>query len=187
MNNIKSKSALMVAAALMLLVSACVTNQSTQIERITPEQLAKIMPQPVANVSLDEVVTLSQQGISADGIIKKINDSGSRYELTPSQTLELSKKGVDAKVLDYIHSSNEKAKQNAIADEINKREKAKTEAQQQLRRQQEIDRRTYDGFYDPFWPGYGYPYGFGPYGFGPYGYAPYGYSIYWRGGRRMHR
>ncbi len=170
----------------MLLATGCATEgQQATIERITPEQLAKLLPQPVANLSLDEIVNLSRQGVNTDEIIKKINTSNSRYELTPTQTLALSKRGVDAKVLDYIHNSNEAAKQNAVADEINKREKAKAEAQQQLRQQQELEHRTYDGFYDPFWPGNGfYPYGFGPYGYAPYG---FGYSLYWRGGRRIRR
>lgn len=185
----RTSIAVVVCLGVMALATGCATNptQSGRVERITPEQLAKILPQPVANLSLDEIVTLSQQGVSADEIIKKISTSNSRYELTPTQTLELGKKGVDAKVLDYIHTSNEAAKQNAVADELNKREKAKLEAQQQLRLQQEIERaRTYNGFYDPFWPGYGYyPYGFGPYGYAPYG---FGYSPYWRGGHhRMHR
>lgn len=182
----KTNIAAIVTIGAMLLMTGCATNgNQANIERITPEQLAKILPQPVASLSLDEIVTLSQQGINADEIIKKINASHSRYELSPTQTLGLSKKGVDVKVLDYIHTSNEAAKQNAIADEINKREKAKVEAQQQLRRQQELEHRTYDGFYDPFWPGYGfYPYGFGPYGYAPYG---FGYSLYWRGGRHNRR
>ena len=171
----------------ILLATGCATDSGSlgQVERISPEQLAKLIPQPVANLSLQEVVMLSQQGVNADEIIKKIQLSHSRYELTPTQTLALSKQGVDAKVLDYMHASNEAAKQNAVADEINKREKAKAEAQQQLRRQQELERRTYDGFYDPFWPGYA----FYPYGFGPYRYAPYGFgnSVYGRGGHRMRR
>lgn len=169
----------------ILLVSGCTTIENSHVERITPEQLAKIMPQPVANLSLDEIVRLSQQSVNADEIINKINATNSHYELTPTQTLALSKKGVDAKVLDYMHTSNEAAKQNAVADEINKREKAKAEAQQQLRRQQESEHQIYNGFYDPFWPGYG----FYPYGFLPYGYAPYGFrnSPYWRRGYRIRR
>ena len=182
----KMSTAGIVTIGVMLLITGCATSgNQANIERITPEQLAKILPQPVANLSLDEIVMLSQQGVDANEIIKKINASHSRYELTPTQTLGLSKKGVDAKVLDYIHTSNEAAKQNAIADEINKREKAMVKAQLQLRRQQELEHRTYDGFYDPFWPGYRfYPYGFSPYGYAPYG---FGYSLYWRGGRHNRR
>ena len=171
----KTDIAVVVWIGMVMLTTGCATNSSQQssIERITPEQLAKILPQPVANMNLDEIVHLSQQSVSADEIITKIKLSNSRYELMPSQALDLSKKGVDAKVLDFMHENNELAKQNAVADEINRREKAKLDAQQQLRLQQETERNRYNNaFCDPFWPNYGcYPYGF----------APYGYSPYWRG------
>ncbi len=87
----------------LMLVTGCASTgtQPPQVKRITPEELAKILPPPVATVSLDEVVNDSKQGKA----------SNSRYELTPAQTLLLSKQGVDTKVLDYIHQSNELAKQ----------------------------------------------------------------------------
>ncbi len=168
--NIKISGLVLLVISVLMLLTGCATtgNQQAAIERITPEQLAKILPQPVANLSLDEVVKLSQQAISADEIIAKIKLSNSRYELSPSQTLELSKKGVDIKVLDYMHDSNELAKQNAVADEINKREQAKLKAQKDMQRQQEIQ-RSYNAFCDPFWPNYGcYPYGYSPFGFRHY-------------------
>ena len=86
----------------LLLMSGCASTgtQQAQIERITPEELAKILPQPVATVTLDEIVKDSKANKSADEIIAKIKASNSRYELTPAQTLDLNKKGVDTKVLD---------------------------------------------------------------------------------------
>lgn len=151
------------------------TTKPAQIDRITPEELAKIMPPPVAVVSLDEIVSDTKQGKTPDYIIEKIKTSNSRYELTPSQTLMLSKQGVDVRVLDYIHQSNELAKQNAVADEINKREKNKRAELNRLKRQH---------YYEPF-GGYGWgPYGYGGYygprygsrfGFGGGFYRPWGY------------
>ncbi len=138
------------------------TTKPIPIDRITAEELAKIMPPPVAVVSLDEIVLDTKQGKTPDFIIEKIKASNSRYELTPSQTLMLSKQGVDVKVLDYIHQSNELAKQNAVADEINKREKSKRAEMDRLKRQQY--------YYEPF----------GGYGFGPYGYGGY-YGPRYRG------
>ena len=78
--------------------------------------------------------------------------------------LDLNKQGVDAKVLDYIQQSNELAKQNAIADEMNKREQEKNAAKKQLQRERAFNNNRY---YDPFWGSrfggfYGYPY----YGYG---------------------
>ena len=146
----------------LILVSGCASTgtQQAKIERITPEQLAKIIPPPVATVSLDEIVNDSKQNKTPDEIIAKIKTSNSRYELTTAQTLNLSKQGVDIKVLDYMHQSNELAKQNAIADEINKREKERAAAEKMLKRERDIARSRN---YDPFWGSrfggfYGYPY-----------------------------
>ncbi|MGQ0443445.1 MAG: hypothetical protein ACT4OH_08425 [Methylophilaceae bacterium] len=155
----------------IFILSGCATTGTpqAQVERMTAEELEKLLPPPVATVSLEELVADAKQGKTADEMIEKIRASGSRYELTPTQTLELSKQGVDAKVLDYIQQSNELAKQNAIAEEINKREKAKLEAQKQLRRERHLSRSPY---YDPFWGSrfgafYGHPF----------------YGRYWRGSR----
>lgn len=152
----------------VLALSACASSSARygNVDRITPEQMAKILPAPIATLSLDEIVNDSKQGKTADEIIAKIKASNSRYELTPTQTLQLSKQGVDTKVLDYMHESNEAAKQNAIADEINKREKAKQIALDRLEQEREFYR---DDPFDPFW---GSRYG-GFYG-SPYGYPYYG-------------
>ena len=158
----------LIAISLMLMMlSGCAStgSQQSKVERITPEQFAKILPPPVATLSLDEIVTDSKAGKTPDEIIAKIKTSNSRYELTPTQTLNLSKQGVDTTVLDYIHQSNELAKQNAIADELNKREKQKRATENALRRERDYSRQQY---YDPFWGSgfgafYGRPY-YGPIG-----------------------
>jgi hypothetical protein len=152
-----------VLLAVLFVLSGCASTGGTQnkVDRITPEELAKILPPPVATLSLDEIVAGSKAGKSADDIIAKIKTSNSRYELTPTQTLDLSKQGVDTKVLDYIHQSNELAKQNAIADELTKREKEKRAAQKQLQYERNLGRNQY---YDPFW---------GPYFGGYYGHPYY--------------
>ncbi|MDZ4141033.1 MAG: hypothetical protein U1C48_03395 [Methylotenera sp.] len=165
----------LMAVALMLTGCASSGNGYGQVDRITPEELAKILPPAVANVSLDEIVADSKQGKTPDEIIAKIAASNSRYELTPAQTLDLGKQGVDVKVLDYIYQSNELAKQNAIAEEINRREQENLNTQRQLRRE-----RTYDGSYY-----YGYPYYYPYYGgyYGGYGRGYYGGGYYGRGRR----
>lgn len=156
---------------LLLLLSACASTpqQPPQIQRISPEELERILPKPVPNLSLDEIVRLSQAGTSAELIIEKIKATDSHYDLTPSQSVDLSNKGVSAKVLDYIHSSREQALRDGFANEINKRESARKTEQQRLKREYESRSQPYyyyDPFYDPFW-GYGYrPYWGFPY-YGP--------------------
>jgi len=145
---VKAKNILIII--MLLLITGCATtgeSQQNKIARITPEELAALLPAPIAIVTLDEIVSDSKQGKSPDDIIAKIKESNSRYDLSSSQVLDLHKPGVHSSVLDYIQQSNNLAKQNAIADEINRREKEKAEIQEQL--QQERLRR--DRYYDPFW------------------------------------
>lgn len=151
----------------IILLAGCASTglQQSKVERITPEELAKILPPPVATIALSEIIADSKAGKTVDEIIAKIKTSNSRYELTPTQTLDLSKQGVDTKVLDYMHQSNELAKQNAIADELNKREKQKRATENALRRERDNAQQQY---YDPFWGSsfgsfYGRPY-YGPIG-----------------------
>jgi PBP1b-binding outer membrane lipoprotein LpoB len=167
----------MMLIAIVLLLSGCASTgtQQTKVDRITPEELAKILPQPVATVTLDEIVADSKAGKTADEIIAKIKTSHSRYELTPTQTLDLNKQGVDVKVLDYIHQSNELAKQNAIADEMNKREQEKSATKKQLQRERALNNRYYDPFWGPHFGAY-YGRGFYPIPIGPAG-------RHWRGSR----
>jgi hypothetical protein len=134
---------------------ASVPHQSPPIQRISAEELERIMPKPIPNITLEELVKLSQAKGSPDEIIQKIKDSQSRYDLSPTQLLELNKKGVNAKVLDFIHQSHEQAVRDSFAEEINKREQAKIKEQEKLKREYQL--RQFN--YDPFW-GYGhYPYG----------------------------
>lgn len=156
----------------ILILNNCATQgvqPAPKIDRISEEELQRILPKPVAKLSLDEIVRLSKSGLSATQIIEKIKLSDSYYDLTPSQSLLLSKQGVPSEVLDYMHASQEARLRNSVADEINKREKQKREAQEALRREQRNGQ-----FYYPYW-GFG---GFGPYGFYPYGYGRFG----WGGG-----
>lgn len=145
------------ALAVLLAMTGCasVPHQSPVIQRISPEELERIMPKPTPNVTLEELVRLSQAKVSSDEIIQKIKDSQSRYDLSPTQLLELNKKGVNAKVLDFIHQSHEQAVKDSFAEEINKRDQAKVKEQEKLKREYQL--RQFH--YDPFW-GYGhYPYG----------------------------
>lgn len=166
MNRITSFVMVLVVASVMV---GCASNQTKTsetppIDRISDAELSRIMLKPNASLSLDEIVSMSKAGSSPDQIIEKIKASNSYYDLTPSQSVQLSKQGVDNKVLDYIYDSRERALRNNVAEEINKRERAKKNAERQLER----DRDFY------------YPYGYGayPYWWGTQFY--WGPSIYYR-------
>ncbi|MCB5186281.1 hypothetical protein LG201_13785 [Methylobacillus gramineus] len=150
----------------LVLLSACATTQQQrepQIQRISPAELEKLMPQPTPYITYDELVRLSKAGTSPDEIIGKIKESNSRYDLTPSKAVELSKQGVNNKVLDYIYTTREQALRDGFAEELNKREKEKLVEQERLRRDYQLRYRNYD----PFWgPGFGPYWGRGYYGRG---------------------
>lgn len=149
----------LVAMLFTLLLEGCASNgvQEPAVQRISPEELEKLMPKPVPNLSLDEIIKLSKDGVSPDEIKDRIKVSNSQYDLSPTQVVELSKAGVDSKVLDFIHSRREQALRDSMADEINKREQEKKQQEQRMRRELQMRSMPY---YDPFW-----------------GYAP---SPYWR-------
>ena len=164
--------ALIAVSLTLILLAGCAStgSQQSKVERVTPEELSKLLPPPVANVALSEIVADSKAGKTTDEIIAKIKTSNSRYELTTAQTLDLNKQGVDVKVLDYMHQSNELAQQNAIADEMNKREQEKRSAQKQLQRERALAQSYYYDYFDgPFYNPY-YHYGYGPY---------YGSRFFW--------
>lgn len=139
-----------------------------KIQRISEEELSRIVPKPLPALSLDDLVKLTKEGQTADQIIEIIKTSNSSYDLSPSQNIELSKQGIDSKVLDYIHTSRELALRNNIAEEINKREKLKQLELEKLK-QQQLQQQRFSN--DPFcgYGHYGYPYRFHPYGYGAYG------------------
>ncbi len=137
---------------------------SPKIDRVSEAELARIMPSPIATLSLDDLVSLTRNGTKADELIEQIRLSNSTYDLTPSQVVDLNKQGVNSKVLDYIHTSRELALRNQVAEEINQREKIKRAELDKLKQQQLLDRQM--RMYDPFC-GYGYygrPYGYGSFG-----------------------
>lgn len=169
---------------LLVLVSGCATTsyQEPQIARISAEELAQLTPPPVATISLDEIVAMSKQGVSADDIIAKIKESNSQYELSPSQVVVLTAQGVDSKVLDYIHESREQFIRDSMAEEINKRELENKKEQDRLKRDYQL---RYNSYYHPYF-GYSYSpwwryrpyYGYGFYGHGFRGHR-FGYGFGW--------
>lgn len=137
----------------MLLLTACATTNGRsepEIKRITPEELEKLIPAAVASYSLEQIIADSKQAKTPAEIIAKIKASDSRYDLTASKILELNQQGVHEQVLSYIQQSNELAKQNYLAEEINKAEREKAEALRRLNEERLMQMRQ---FYDPFWYG----------------------------------
>ncbi len=140
-------------AAIVLVACATPSPQPERvIERLSPEDLARMAPQPEPKLALTELVRLSKDGMPAAEVIERIKSSGSRYALSAAQMIDLHQQGVSAQVLDYIRSAQDQALRDRLAEEINQREARHAE---ELRRERESCRC----YYDPWWPGYGHPYG----------------------------
>lgn len=76
-------------AAASLLLGGCATLNQPRPEPPTP----------------DQVVQLSQEGKSADDIIKLMKDSRAVYELPASKLADLRQRGVPDKVIDYMQAT----------------------------------------------------------------------------------
>lgn len=79
----------------LILVTGCASTGNSrqgQIERITPEELALLLPSPIATYTLEALVVDAKKGKTPDEMIAKIKESESRYELTSSQVLDLNNK-----------------------------------------------------------------------------------------------
>jgi len=162
------------SSALLLSLLGCATapappDAAPAIARLSPEELARLLPAPLASLSLVEIVRMSKAGVSAKDIIARIRETNSHYELSASRAIDLHAQGVDKEVLDYIQSARAQELRDRVAEEINQREQRHAE---ELRREQAL--RYNLPYYDP-WPG-AYPgYGWGP----AYPFRPYG-GFYWR-------
>ena len=149
-----NRTALVVIIAFFL--SACATGAGmtqSEVKRITPDELAKLMLQPEATYTLEAIVTDAKSGKTSGEIIAKLKSSESLYDLKVSDVLRLNQQGVDVEVLDYMQESNALAKQNYLAEEINKREHEKEKALKALNNELLLQMNRY---YDPFWRPYGY-------------------------------
>jgi len=165
MDTLSNMKLIFIAVFSLILLSACAGNppREPQIQRISAEELEKLLPPPIAVISTEELVILAKQGMSAEDLIKKIQDTKSQYALSPSKYFELAQQGVPSKVLDYMQTAHEQMLKDSFAEELNKRELAKRQEEEKLKRQLMLQ-RPYP-FYDPFWgpgPYWGHRYPFGP-------------------------
>ena len=148
---------------LVAMMAGCASNPQRQepppIQRISEEELEKLLPKPDPNLTYEELVRLTREGMSAEQIIEKIKASHSSYMLTPTQALELSKQGVSVKVLDYIQASREQALRDSFAEELGKRDREhRVEVERLMREMQLRSLMMRDPFWGPYPPYWRYPY-----------------------------
>ncbi len=157
------------ASALALSLLGCATAPASpdtggRIARLSPAELAQLMPKPNPKLPLAELVRMSKEGAAANDLVAKIRETGSRYELSASEMIALHAQGVSAEVLDYIQSAREHELRDRMAEEINQRERRHAEELQ--REQKRCGEAYYCDRWWPAYPGYGwnYPYPIRPFG-----------------------
>ena len=153
----------LILACSALLLAGCTAPgpRPGAVLRLTPEDLARLAPTPNPTVSLEEIVAQSQAGLAPEALIKRLSETGALHNLTPAQIVDLSRRGVDQKVIDYLADAQERARQATLITQLADRD-AQAAAQLEHERQKRLyAQRFYDPFYyDPFWPRpfYGYSY-----------------------------
>ena len=145
---------ILLAAALLAAGGCASTAQTGQITRLTPEDLARLTPIPNPKVPLSEVIALSKAGILPESLIKKLQDTGTFYNLNAQQIVDLNKQGVDQRVIDHLVDAQEKARQATLLTELADRD---AKAAQALERERNRRRALQNHYNSP-------QFGFGAYG-----------------------
>ena len=111
-----------VQLAMVLFIAGCASTppQAPQIQRISPEELERIMPKPVPNLTLEEIVKLSQAKVSADfngitvaeKLIEQTGVIGEKIEIGSFERLE------GPFVGSYIHAGNKIATLVALSANV---------------------------------------------------------------------
>ena len=117
---------LRLVSILVLILQGCAGTpvEPPKIERISAEQLEASLPQPVAAMPLEQIVTLAHQGIGAEDLIARITASASRYRLSATQLIELAARGVPSAGLDHMVAAERRQIFDDMAAEAYKRDRA---------------------------------------------------------------
>ncbi len=143
---------------------------------MTSAQLAALKPVANPAVTLQEIVAMGKEGTAPENIIKRLAGTHTLHLLSARQIIELSGRGVDPAVIDYLVDTQEKARQSRLLTELADRDAAQALALQQERQRRLLPERSYPGygglyhgplygrgmgyhapFYYPNFPNYPYP------------------------------
>ena len=147
-------------------LGGCASTQTNgRVERITSEQLAAFKPAPNPAIPLADVITLSQAAIPPAMIIKKLQDSGTFYNLTPQQIVDLNAQCVDQTVINHLVDAQEKARQTTLITQLADRDARVAQELQRERARREALQSHYQWSYGygPWRPGYGFGWSRGPF------------------------
>ena len=155
-------------ASLILLgglgLGGCASTQTNgRVERITPEQLAAIKPAPNPKIPLAEVVALSKAATPPAAIIARLQESGTFYNLTPQQIIDLNTQGVDQSVINHLVDAQERARQATLITQLAGRDAQQARALQQERERRQALQHQWRYGTSPWGPSYGFGFSRGLY------------------------
>lgn len=156
--------------ALAALGGCAATPNQGQVSRLSAQDLARLTPPPNPQVPLAEVIAWSDAGASAQAIIKKLQDSGTFYNLTAQQIVDISKQGVDQRVIDHLVAAQEKARQATLLTQLADRDaRAAQQIEQERNRRRALQQQYHYGYGGAWGPRHGFGFGAGS----PYYYDPF--------------
>jgi hypothetical protein len=121
---------------------------------------------------------MSRTGTPPATLISQLAATGTYYNLTPAQVVDLARQGVDQTVIDHLVAAQERARQATLITQLADRDAQAARALEAERQRRLAAQRRYDPFFhDPFWlrPYYGWNYR-GGWNWGIHG----GFGPYWR-------
>ena len=83
-----------------LIGSALESNERDNLQQTSPHTMDRI--DQGTQLSLDDIKSMSQAGISDDKIISTIQSTGSVYYLSPANEQDLKNAGVSGRVIDHM-------------------------------------------------------------------------------------
>jgi hypothetical protein len=164
-------------APLALLLAACASNGPPPgaVQRLSPQDLARLQPPANPKIPLDEIVAWSKEGATPEAIVRRLGETGTVHILSPAQIVDLARQGVHQKVIDYLVDVQEKARQATLITQLADRD---AQAAAQLAHERERQRAL-----QQYYGSWQWGYGAGPWGPG-YGIGRgYYYDPYFRGWR----
>jgi hypothetical protein len=108
------------ALSVVLLLTACASSgpQPGSVQRLSPEELARIRPVARPVVGLEEIIARTKTGQTPEAIIARLRETGTVHVLSSAQIVDLSRQGVDQKVIDYLAEAQEKARQATLTTQL---------------------------------------------------------------------
>lgn len=156
-------TSLLLAVALGALINlgGCASTQDNgHVTRLSAQDLARLTPPPNPKMPLSEVIALSSSGTAPDAIIKKLQETGTFYNLTAQQIVDLNRQGVDQHIIDHLVDAQEKARQATLLTQLADRD---ARAAQDLERERNRRRALQQQYqYGSFGYGGAFGYGWGP-------------------------